>query len=268
MFKIKTEAFNVFWGGDPEGAGDSTSVASSRSGSLFEAKMGAKVHLASPISGDPVSDTSGLPGVRKAAKEARKHLQTSQWGTFPFSPDVAKKIMKKLTTSFDPLFFAKLPVPQELEWADKVYRVELFATGANFYNVSAPHLGSMEARMVFDGTITYFGLPVDEVPGRTLRDKREWLMQANVADLTKMVKEKGWACKHDHTHLMVIPSGFIVVQMCDELCYGLRWSMGSDARDSLRVKSMLKLMVDSYPELGNQSQPHSTFMAFLDHIEQ
>ena len=67
----------------------------SSAGSLFEAKMGAKAHTSPPASGDPVSDISALPCVKKAAKDARKHLQIEAWGVSPFNDDIIKKMDSK-----------------------------------------------------------------------------------------------------------------------------------------------------------------------------
>ena len=102
----------------------------SSAGSLFEAKMGAKAHASPPASGDPVSDRSALPCVKKAAKEARKHLQIAVWGVFSFSDDMIKKIQKKLSPSFDAMCFVKLPLPVGQEWSQTIYRLELFLQGA------------------------------------------------------------------------------------------------------------------------------------------
>ena len=122
----------------------------------------------------------------------------------------------------------------------------------------------MEARLVFDGEETVLGLPAAAVPGETLRDKRQFVYSATGADLMELVKKGGWYVKHDQTALLIIPTGFICVFFTTSSTFGIRWSISSDATDTLRAKHMLTNMLNSFPELKGPSLGMASCLNYLE----
>ena len=69
--------------------------------------------------------------------------------------------------------------------------------------------------------------------------------------------------KEPHTDIVVIPSGFFLMEASSGArC--LRWGVSADAGDSARVKSMLDVVTEAYPELRGNHQPYMPLLEYLD----
>ena len=167
--------------------------------------------------------------------------------------------------AFDPSVVTMLPLPREnVEWSKKVYAREVFGFQKGFVNISVPHFGCMECRLVFEGEETIIGLPVADIPGPSLKEKRAFLFSASVDQLEPLIA-KGFCVHHDQTHAVINPSGFLHIYLTDPGAIGMRWSVSSDQGDNLRVGRMLQYLTTSFREMAIPSAGYTSFLAFLEH---
>ena len=194
-------------------------------GSIFEAKAGIKPAKVTPKanSGDPVQMLSNLPAVKAARKSLKLHLHSNPWGLFPFLDESkVKKIDKILAKGYDGMLLSCLPLPNHLDWTQKVFAREAFGMSSNFLNIGINHSCLMECRLLLSGSETLFGFTYAEIPGASAKEKRSWLYSASAIDLLPVLQAGGFIATHDQTEVLVVPSGFIVVCMSTVGATGIR----------------------------------------------
>ena len=176
-----------------------------------------------------------------------------------------KKIDKVLVKAFDPSVVTMLPLPQQAaEWSKKVYAREIFGFQKGFVNICVAHFGCMECRLVFEGSETIIGLPVSDIPGPSLKEKRAFLFSATVDQLEPLIS-KGFSVHHDQTRMVILPSGYIHIYLTDPGVVGMLWSVSSDGIDNLRVARMLQDLTQRFRAMANPSAGHTSFLSFLEH---
>ena len=240
-------------------------LAAAGTGSIFEAKAGVRGIKVVPKCGtDPVAEVQKVAYTKQLQKELASTLKHHDWGTSSYSDTKkTKKVMKILQDAFDPCLFSQLALPahDSHPWTAKVYELQLMGMPRFWINVGATHLACMEARMLFDGEETLYGIPPENVPGDSLKDKRLWLLRATVNELLEAVKA-GWCLHHDAGEIAIIPTGFIVIALAKET-RGIWWCMSVDARDTQRCQHMLGELLNSFPELRGPQLGYSGFHDYL-----
>ena len=93
------------------------------------------------------------------------------------------------------------------------------------------------------------------------------MLNASEGELKQIVQTSGIALSHDSTKVAVIPSGFIVMIFTEVKCFGVRWSLSSDANDNMRVRRMLGELTSSYKEMAAPSVGLTAFQGYLETTE-
>ena len=226
--------------------------------------------MVSPKAGaDPVSDIIKLPFVKKGRKDIAAYMKNHQQplGILKIN-EVAKvrKIQKPLKQSFDAALFTTNILPKNADWADMVCQPQLFGTSSCFLHVGFAHFASMECCLLFEGTETIVGIPLEAVPGSSVKEKRKHLYMSTVDTVRGMVERDGFVVNHDYSSLLVVPTGYLLIVASTGAvgAVGLRWSISSDDADSERVKMSLSNLLSSFPEMKNPSTGLGQWLAYLD----
>ena len=125
---------------------------------------------------------------------------------------------------------------------------------------------TLEARIYLAGSETVVGIPVDAVPGQTLREKRAHVSDLTIDAMLCLCKDKkGFTCTltSNKNFLYLIPSGYIVAWASNGAT-SLRWGVSSDEQDSARVAHMCKIGITVFPEFRVQSNPIYNLRFFLE----
>jgi hypothetical protein len=233
----------------------------SQTSSFLEAKMGLRAAVVAPGLGDPATLIAATAKAKKAHKDILNHLKTSKFGIVPVldTPSI-KRIVKELKKAFDPCLFAQLVLPDQ-DWAPKVYSPQYFGASESYAAVNCNHFGCMDCRMLFAGEEVLIGVPI--TAGCDLKALRRQIFASTVDELRVLVNNGGWAIKHDSTHVAIIPSGFLVVQLATTAIWGVRWSIASDADDLERVKRTVTILTQLYPEITNASTGYCQWLQWL-----
>ena len=249
----------------PDGLNVSTSV--------YEAKAGVRASLSGfSTNSDPVQSLSANPKAKKMKKDMVGHLVShTSGGKRVTDPALAKKMMKDLKVAFDPVLFSKIPLPNAASgtadtagWASRVYEFEAFGHAPGFVSVGFPHFCCMENRLILEGNETVLGIPIEECPGATLKEKRKHLFLLTIDDLRNLVKESGgFSATYDNTKLLTLPTGFVLITTSTAETHGFRWSVSGDEQCTSRTKSMLKEIMSSFPEMGNSSVGYQQFFDWV-----
>jgi len=231
----------------------------------YETKAGFRPCKTGPKEGvdrDIVAKLTDLPGTKALVKKMLKHIATEPWGTIAFEQDPkTRKVAKLLKSSYESMLTVEMALP-DTEWAKQVYRFEGIAQQKWFTNSGAAHLGCTECRLAVTGCEEIVCIPWNSTPGLTFEDKRRWLIQAGGQDLADVIK-KGNKVVNDGTGLVVIPSGVMCVSICTDETISVRWSVGGAPDDTVRVKQVLRSMIESAQEMSG-SALHRNFLAFLE----
>jgi hypothetical protein len=146
----------------------------------------------------------------------------------------------------------------------KIYSPYFYGYARSYVAVQMPHMASMEARVLFEGVELVAGVPIEQVEGRALKEKRQNLTHMGYDRLRALLKDSGgFAVRHDSDRLLVIPTGFLLI-VASAACRGARWSLSGDVSDTLRMRLSLVGVLGSYPEMGNASTGYSQWKAWLD----
>ena len=107
-----------------------------------------------------------------------------------------RKFVKSLRTCIDTQLFSQYPLPSDAAWSKPVYQVQPFAVREPWYPVGFAAHGSMEARFVIEGGLSYMVFPTDKVPGEGIKLKRKWILNSSEEQLVAVVGDGGgWAAK-------------------------------------------------------------------------
>ena len=90
------------------------------------------------------------------------------------------------------------------------------------------------------------------------------MFAATVDVLTELAVASGFLVEIVQNKTYVVPSGFARVFVTVGGMMGLRWNIASDEADTARVKTAVREMLLSFPEL---KQPSHGYVQFLDFIE-
>ena len=225
--------------------------------SLLEAKCGQRVALLRPKPGvDLVADLNLCAPFRAALKVAQKAFAQEaleqQIVQFNEAPKY-KRLLKDLRKFYDGQLFTSLPLPQA-DWAQQLYRVQLFHFGPKFCFAGYNPNCLCEAKAVIAGALFIGCFRVEAVPGKTFRDKRAMLLNASSDQLSVLLKdERSMLCRVPPGQVLVIPSGFLVVITTEKETYGLRWGISADDSDTERVGQNVVYMMQAYPALAQRA---------------
>ncbi|CAK0867379.1 unnamed protein product, partial [Prorocentrum cordatum] len=229
-------------------------------GSAFEAKAGHAPTLAPTVVTvrqkeiDVVAEILKCLPTKQALKLLQSHLKENSWGTQAIADDAkGKRITNLLSKSFDSMWFTTLPCRLDSDFGAKVYKPQFMGMKPCFMNVNLPPFGVMEARLPIQGSEMVMGIPLDDVPpqGDDLRAKRDYLTRASGQDVAQLVSDKVFCAAHDNKQLLIIPSGFVCITVADSKdgCAIIRWGISSDARDALRAKARVDMMLAAFAGL-------------------
>ena len=237
-------------------------------GSLFEAKAGLKPSTLSPkaIAGDVVALTQAVPYFKHSLKLLAANVKQNQWGCVDLADKAKfKKVEKALQKAYDPQLFSTLalPAPNVHPWASKIFTPQTFGASPNFVSVGVPHMAMMDARMLTSGSEYALGFKYENVPGSTFKEKRVYLLSCPAESLSGLIAADGWAVFHDTSKILLVPTGFIVMYATVSGTEGIRWSVASDSGDLERVKQMLVLFMEGFPQMKQPSLGYQPFHQFL-----
>ena len=146
---------------------------------------------------------------------------------------------------------------------EKVDALDMFDACDNFFNIYCTHMGAMEMRVLLSGSETLLGIPIDDVPGVDLKEKRTFLNGCPQHELKELLIKKGWMATHTQDMAVLVPSGCLIMTIVN-LSNGMRWSVASDPSDMNRVRMTLAELIRSYRELVAASTDYSQFLQFLE----
>ena len=229
--------------------------------SIFEAKAGVRAAVLTCQRGDPSGSISKNAFVKRAKKELATLLKNEDWGVSLIMPADQKKIVKAFRPCYDEGIFAERKIPSSLDWCEKVYCKQFFSLRAGAVQIGFPHFGSMEARVLLEGSEVVAGILYDKAPGANMREKRAHLFSANETEINRLVADGGWVAWHEDK-VLVVPAGYICITAGDDQ-FGIRWSLSADAADQHRVQAALTRTVESFPEMKNPSLGIAQFNDWL-----
>ena len=234
--------------------------------SAFEAKNGHRGANVGPAADTDPSDVIGRHAkTKKAFKDLNLHLRNHSSGLVDISDQpTLNKFQKEIKKSFDATVVTVLVLPPDQDWTKKVFSMQYLGQAANFVSIGFHKMCLTECRLLIEGEELIMGLPLQAIPGPSLLEKRRWVFMQTVDALAQVVSEHGWMWKHDSTTLAIVPSGFVVVIVSQKGCKGVRWSVGADEADTLRVKMQLQDMIASFPESGNPSTGYQLILSWLN----
>ena len=237
-----------------------------KSNSSFEAKCGVRSAVVAAGAGDPCDAICSMAKTKRALKDVSKHLQSNKTGSSPVTDQpTVKRIMKELKRSFDPCLFSTLALPADQEWTHKIYGPTFFGFAKGYTSINMNPMCVMDCRLVLEGEEILIGLPLNRNPPMSIREIRKAVNLMTVDELVRFVHESaGWAVHHDSSHIAIVPTGYLVIQIASEECLGLRCGCASDESDTVRVKSSLDTLISEFPEVGNSSTGYSQWKSWLD----
>jgi hypothetical protein len=236
------------------------------SASVFEAKGGVRACAigAYPLK-DPVPLIKANAYSKKAFRDITTHLKENEWGVINMSePPKRKKIVSFLKAAYDATLFNRLPVPHNEDWPTVLYEPQFFGMAKSFTYVGMSPFAAMEARLMLEGTQIVAGIAYDKCPGETMKDKRNNMYKLHIDELKPLIVNFGFITSCDSSKLIVLPTGFMIMIAAATAGWGVRWGMSSDEHDTGRVKMLLRLMLDAFPELKHPSAHHSPFYDYLN----
>jgi hypothetical protein len=234
-------------------------------GSLFEAKGGMRAALVPPKRGqDPATELQKNAYIKSGLKQLGTVVATSsKWAVWSMrEAPKRKKVEKILTKAFEPDLFCKLVLPKDIEWANTVFDPQLYATRSQHVSVGLTPFAVMEARLLLSGKEMVCGIPIEKVPGDTIKDKRQSLFRSTIDNIKMLIAQGGFFVAYESMRVCTIPTGFFIITASDS-AQGIRWGMSSDEADSQRAALHLKALLSSFPELKNASTGHSQFLEYL-----
>ena len=234
-------------------------------GSLFEAKGGMRAALVPPKRGqDPATELQKNAYIKSGLKQLGTVIATSsKWAVWSMrETPKRKKVERILTRAFEPDLFCKLVLPRGIAWADAVFDPQLYATRSQHISVGLTPFAVMEARLLLSGKEMVCGIPIEKVPGETIKDKRQSLFRSTIDNIKMLIAQGVFFVTYESMRVCTIPTGFFIITASDS-AQGIRWGMSSDEADSQRVALHLKALLSSFPELKNASTGHGQFLEYL-----
>jgi hypothetical protein len=204
------------------------------------------------------------PRTKRSVKEVMEHLRVNSSGLqMMLDEPTRKKFRKVVKEGFDDGICTQLSLPAQ-DWAPKVYSPWYFGYARSYVNVQVPHMGAMEARLLLEGDEIVAGIPFEHCEGATLREKVRSVKDIGFDRLRTLITGSGgFACHHDTTKLLVVPTGFLLL-IASPAALGVRWSMAGGDSDADRVKHALGGVLNSYLEMGNASTGYSQWRDWLN----
>ena len=118
--------------------------------------------------------------------------------------------------------------------------------------------------MIASGGLVILGVQSAAVPGDSIKAKRQSLYESNADQLLQLVESRGFIAEVLADHLVLIPSGFVVMMLCpSEEATGVRWQTSADEADRLRVCSQLTEMLSDFPETKSSATGYTQLLDFL-----
>jgi hypothetical protein len=174
-----------------------------------------------------------------------------------------KKINKTLKSNYDGNLFSTLPLP-ESDWKEKVFTPNFICTAPGFAQCNLPHMALMEARLMIEGEQLILGIPISPDSGRLpLKELRKRIHMATIDSLKPMLEQGGFCIKQTAGEIVVLPTGFLIVQISLSQVWCLRWSLSSDSACTQRTCMFLDEFLASYPEASMPSTGYQQFSAYL-----
>ena len=202
--------------------------------------------------------------VKREFKNLADHLKTNVSGLYNLTEVPKRKAIEKaLKQAYDPNLFTQHVYPRNQAWTDLLTTPQLFAYNDKYTQVGPTFMGAMEAFATLDGDAIVAGVPYERIPGATLKDKRNLILNMPIDSVADAIKSGGFITKMDCSAVVVLPTGFIFL-FASQGCRGLRWTLNSDAGDKERNIMMLKKILECYPELSNASRGYMQYQQYLE----
>jgi hypothetical protein len=236
-------------------------------GSSSEVKSGHQSCMLAPVEQhrDLCKNISKLKECKSMWKDLRKHFDSNSDSVEAIrNLPTQRKLKKMLEDGFDAAsFHLSLPLPKDSEWWWKVYEPVWWGLSADASSISFTSFCCIEARLLLEGSIHMLGFPPEQLPGSSVKEKREMLSSTTIDDLAKLVKTtNGFYALVETNDLIVVPSAWLVITIGNggEGSMGVRWCMSADSADDLRVLGAVQGLLASFPELKNPSQGYIQFL--------
>lgn len=107
---------------------------------------------------------------------------------------------------------------------------------------------------------------VGQVPGGTIKEKRRTLIMGGKDSLEPLVQQHGWCVKLADGDCLVVPTGFIIISLCNEEWYGMPWWCSFDENDRLRTVGQLGALLQEFGELRAPTIGYPQFYDFLKEL--
>ena len=238
--------------------------------SIFEAKGGLRCAVVNAASGQSWDVMMNQPVIKKAMNATKNALKKGLGAcTEPLhgGKQVLARCEENVQASFGAELRSKMALPRA-PWANSIYNMNVFASGAAYANAMWPPFGMMQAIVVVSGDATIAGIKNDRIPGSTFGAKRQRILQLPVDDVKRLICDGGWLVKFKdgvdasgHS-CVVMPSGFMILTAATNATC-LQWSLAADALDTQRVKDALKNMLDAFPEVRPEETGYNQLAGHL-----
>lgn len=240
--------------------------------SVFEAKGGLRPALLTIGSSDDFDKLVALPILKKAMKHVKDAVDKGTSActqALEAGKPALKKFEETLVKACGTEVRTKCALPKS-PWAESIFNFEIVGGDSTSANVTFTPYGMMCCCLLLSGDASFLGIPYEQVDGATFKEKRASVLRYTVDNMTSKLEPAvgGWfvRAKNGSTEngesLIVIPSGFILATAGVNVRY-LRWVLVADSCDTARVKSALRNMLLSFPELHTPATAHQQFAEHL-----
>ena len=240
--------------------------------SFFDPKCG--IRLGKQASCTKKKDASSLVDairknqyVKQLSKQCADHLKERGGDSIcAVCQDLVKgaRVKKLIKSAFDVQITTSLVLPDE-SWAKRIFDPEVVQSQSTFNSIWVSGNGTCEVRVYLHGAEILVGIPLRNISGTSLSEKRAQISAITAAQLKNMVDEcHGWVIKAtaEEDCAYLIPSGHMLLQTSEGAGY-IRWGVSCDDQDTQRVSSVVQDIIASYPEYAGPTTTLAQWGAWL-----
>ena len=171
---------------------------------------------------------------------------------------VAKRLRDMVQPCVDARLLSSLEATEDEPWLRIMFEFQFFLCMPGHSQVATTSYCLPECRLMLEGSMVVLGVPTDKAPGTSMAAKISAIGSLSFDALEALVSSHGFRKTLSPGDAVVIPPGFIVLevvkrnklQKIQNCSGGLRWSfMPKGAGDNERLADALDAMLTSWPSL-------------------